>query len=80
MSEKLIMTAWENNALQFARLLAELQGLVTVDVVQEAATSMDLAPSDVLEIFERADEVWTKIKSQTVGGVYQGSLRLVEDE
>jgi|WetSurMetagenome_2_1015567.scaffolds.fasta_scaffold511249_1 hypothetical protein len=81
MSSKLIMTPWENNAIQFARLLAEVRGVIKAEQLREIAMSMDLDDmTDVFDLFDRADAVWEKVKSQTVDGVYTGSLRLVEDE
>jgi hypothetical protein len=58
---------WNNNAIQFPRLLAELQaaGVFTTSVVNDVADSMDLDPSQVFEIVDRAQYAWDDIVSRT---------------
>lgn len=60
-------TLWERDDLQFPRLLAELMANVefTDDMLRSVAESMDLELDEVLELFNRAQEAWEGIKSQT---------------
>lgn len=59
------MSKWENNALQFPRLLAELQGVLCAADLKSVAESMDLEPDQVLELFDRAVEEWERIKKES---------------
>ena len=45
---------WENNAVQFPRLLTEV------------ALSMDLKPDELHELFDRAIDEWERIKKETL--------------
>jgi len=54
---------WENNSIQFPRLLAELQGLLTFDQLSSVAESMDLEEKQVEELLNRAITEWEGIKS-----------------
>jgi hypothetical protein len=64
---------WDNNAIQFPRLIAELEVLGVFDlkqvdnqrVIDSLATSMDLDPSEVYEIVDRAQVEWDQIKAST---------------
>lgn len=58
---------WANNAIQFPRLITELQvaGAFTSPVVVNLLESMDLTANEVFEIVDRADKVWEEIKKQT---------------
>ena len=56
---------WENDAIQFPRLLAELQGFVSYKVVRLVAKEMDLTPDEVLELFYRAIVEWERIKAKS---------------
>jgi hypothetical protein len=52
--------SWENNEIQFARLLCEL---VASDYnVTDAAKSMDLEVKDINELLDRAHTVWERAK------------------
>lgn len=53
-----VVQAWDDDQIQFPRLLSELHGLVTELQVAELAESMDLEPADVEELFDRADVAW----------------------
>lgn len=59
-------TLWERDDLQFPRLLAELMANVEFDddMLRPVAESMDLQLDEVLELFNRAQEAWERIKSQ----------------
>ena len=58
---------WENNSIQFPRLLAELQstGALTPNVIITVAEEMDVAPEYVEELIDRACNEWDNIKIQT---------------
>ena len=58
---------WNNNAIQFPRLLAELQaaGAFTNAVINSLTDSMDLDPSQVFEIIDRAQFTWDDIVIRT---------------
>jgi len=52
---------WNNNELQFARLLHEIEATQTVNWIQ-VAEQMDLLPLDLVELLQRANEVFTGVK------------------
>ena len=52
--------SWENNEVQFARLLCEL--IANDYNVTDAAKSMDLEVKDVNELLDRAHAVWERAK------------------
>jgi hypothetical protein len=54
---------WNNNRIQFPRLIAELWGVIDLKTLREVALSMDLDGGQVQELFERADKEWQKIKA-----------------
>jgi hypothetical protein len=64
---------WENNAIQFPRLISEIEATGAFDLLQpdrlrvidSIAISMDLDPSDVYELIDRARDEWDSIKSKT---------------
>lgn len=57
------MTPWENNHVQFARLLAEIYALpLNVKQYHGLMESMDLGYEDIDEIFERASLEWGRAK------------------
>ncbi len=62
---------WNDNSIQFPRLLAEI--LATQENLDMAALceSMDLEPREVDEIFDRAEAEWERIKDKTVRGKYK---------
>lgn len=56
---------WENDEIQFPRLLAEIvatQDSLDIDALCE---SMDLEPDEVDELFNRAQKRWDEIKAAT---------------
>lgn len=57
---------WDNNEVQFARLLTEIVAALDESalnhLIRDVATSMDLTPDQVNELFDRADEVWEQAK------------------
>lgn len=54
---------WNNNEVQFPRLLAELQGILPRETVEAVAESMDLTPAQVGELLDRAVVAWQDIQS-----------------
>lgn len=64
---------WENNLIQFPRLIAEIQETGAFDlrlpggdrVIDAVAESMDLDVSQVYELVDRAVTEWDRIKSVT---------------
>lgn len=55
---------WNNDFIQFARLLAELDD-VSEDTMQVLCGSMDLTTDQIHEIFDRAQTCWGRIKRKT---------------
>lgn len=55
---------WNNNELQFARLIAELEaaGAFTETVMQDLCISMDLEKNEVTELIDRAQKHWDEMK------------------
>lgn len=64
---KAVQHPWQNNAIQFPRLIAELEaaGGFTEAVVQDLQTSMDLDERDIYELIDRAQAQWDRIKENT---------------
>ena len=64
---------WNNNAIQFPRLIAEIEGSGALElllpdrqrVIDVVALSMDLDPSEVYELIDRAALEWDSIKVRT---------------
>lgn len=57
---------WEDNSIQFPRLLAEIcaNGILNKEAYAVLQESMDLEASDIDEILIRAVEEWDQIKAQ----------------
>jgi len=61
-------TLWDNNEIQFARLLCELAANWEDDTwtrsltIRAVARSMDLTPDHVNDLFDRANDVWERSK------------------
>ncbi len=57
---------WENNELQFARLIAEIEanGGFSEQLVQDLCSSMDLEKDQIFSLVDRAQDFWDKAKSQ----------------
>jgi hypothetical protein len=66
-------STWDDNTIQFPRLIAEIDAAGAFDMIQpdgmrvidSIAISMDLEPSDVCELINRAAEEWDLIKDRT---------------
>ncbi len=55
---------WEDDSIQFPRMLAELQGVgLTALQYKQLKGTMDLESVEVDHILERADNVWQKQKA-----------------
>lgn len=54
---------WEDNGIQFPRLIAEISATQELDL-QTLAESMDLTIADVNELFDRADIAWEAAKQR----------------
>ena len=59
---------WEDNNIQFPRLLAEIASTVEITEPQfaELCASMDLSRDEVNELFERAEVEWQRIKEESI--------------
>lgn len=55
---------WSNDDIQFPRLLSEIYATFsfTDDQWESLCLSMDLDRENILEVFERADATWQRIK------------------
>ena len=58
------LEAWDRNDIQFPRLLAEVSAASTPELIRDLATSMDLGPEKVMELFRRAESVWEGMKRE----------------
>lgn len=57
---------WENNAIQFPRLLAEISATQELDI-PALSEAMDLSIDDVNELLDRADRAWEDAKAGDPG-------------
>lgn len=57
---------WNDNSIQFPRLLAEIMSTVNFSKRQMAdlCESMDLTEDDIYELLERADVIWQDAKTK----------------
>ena len=58
---------WLNDAIQFPRLISELQaaGAFTEEVVAELKDNMDLDETRIFSLVRRADREWERLKRET---------------
>jgi len=58
---------WDNDCLQFPRLIAELNqaGAFNKKVMRALCESMELQPGDIDELINRAEKKWDNIKALT---------------
>ena len=64
---------WENDAIQFARLIAEMEaaGYFASDskkLERALLAFMDITPAQLSELVERAQQVWDDVKERTPHG------------
>jgi len=57
------MSRWDNNEVQFARLLCELVANVDNLEFELVAESMDLSKEELTSLYDRADLVWERAKA-----------------
>lgn len=51
----------KNDAVQFSRLLSEIRGVgLSSQQISQLCSSMNLAPSEIAELFERAEAAWRR--------------------
>ncbi len=55
-------TPWADNEVQFARMLCEIAATQDELDVDALVVSMDLLPSEIDEVFERAHKRWERAK------------------
>jgi len=59
---------WENNEIQFARLISEIQAALdesqTHELMKDLMNSMDLSLEDLDSLFCRAEAVWEAAKKE----------------
>lgn len=60
---------WENDAIQFARLIAEMEAVGyfardSLRLERALLESMDLEPAELSGLIERAQEVWDDVKGR----------------
>jgi len=66
------ITPWEDNSIQFPRLLAELRAVgLTAKQYELISMETDLYVHEIDEILERAEDAWRWIKQDTKNGVYK---------
>jgi hypothetical protein len=57
---------WQNDAIQFPRLLAELRAIGLTDYeYRELAVTMDVTREQIDQVLERAETAWQTIKART---------------
>jgi len=56
---------WENNLIQFARLLSEISAIENHPTMADnLCASMDISPEELEQLFERAHNSWEKAKTE----------------
>jgi hypothetical protein len=63
-AEKFGVSLWDNNEIQFARLLCELVANCDDLKLLEVSESMDLDMIDIRQLFDRAHDVWEASKAK----------------
>ncbi len=56
---------WENDHLQFARLLAEAVAVDAFSISDELMETMDLSKDEIIVILTRAENAWMRVKAKT---------------
>jgi len=59
---------WNNNEIQFARLICEIVASLDVQELALVADSMDLPQKEIQELYDRAETVWVSAQIQAVYG------------
>ena len=55
---------WDNDLIQFARLLCEIAATQENFDAAPLVESMDIDPAELNELFDRAHDVWEKFKAE----------------
>lgn len=58
---------WNNNEIQFPRLIAELEAagaFTSQGLIQTLTEEMDLTEAEILELVDRAQTKWDEIKAK----------------
>jgi hypothetical protein len=55
---------WDNNLIQFARLLCEIRAACEMEGFDQVLESMDLNDEQMDELWERAEQVWEQSKAE----------------
>ena len=60
------MDRWNDNSIQFPRLIAELEaaGAFKPSIMRDLSESMDLTVGDISELIDRAQIAWEQIKTK----------------
>lgn len=53
---------WNDDSIQFPRLLSEVHAVITDEMIQKIAEAMGLRPSMVRKLFKRADVAFTRFE------------------
>ena len=66
-------TPWDNDRIQFARLIAEIEanGGFTKSLLSDLCVSMDLNHDDVCQIIDRAQTFWDKTKIKNLKKIFR---------
>lgn len=66
-------TTWNDDAIQFPRLLAEIRAVgLSLQQYEALTDSMDLGFDEINEVLERAESAWERIKDHTDADGYHG--------
>ena len=55
---------WNDNSIQYPRLLAEIRGKLCAECWDDIAEEMDLTTDELAELFDRAEADFTRIKKE----------------
>jgi hypothetical protein len=69
---------WEDDGIQFPRLLSEIMATQDTLDMKEIAESMDLTVEDVSELFDRANTAWEAAKQTLWEGFQRDGYRFEE--
>jgi hypothetical protein len=63
---KMVNDSWDNNLIQFARLISEAEsaGAFTPEVLEQMSQDMDLDISDICVVIDNAQKLFDDIKNK----------------
>ena len=67
-------SVWNDNELQFARLICELVANVSNLEFEATCESMDLQADELQSLYDRANEVWERAKVEITDGSITAKL------